>query len=217
MSGSWKAVAFYPPSWVAIAAVVLAVVAILVVLEPSTLPSIVVVAVGVVAVIVWPITLSATGTLDRLRARAPEPQSVSEADVSILRDQLDRLDDSRPGDQLYEIRKKRDEVVTLLDRRRQAGDLVYERYRPAAEQVYMAVITNLREVLADTSTPPSGSPSEAAAPADTEMDPLAQNDGAIAAMDRASSVLGSVTIGMSTREATAALEALRELADRPGT
>lgn len=68
MKSWWKAVAGYPPTWAAIAVVVFAVWAILAILQPPTLFAIILIALGIVAIIVWPLTMSATGTLSKLTA-----------------------------------------------------------------------------------------------------------------------------------------------------
>ena len=72
MLGSWKAMVLYPPSWVAMAAVVLAVGALLILLEPSPALSVLVIAVGIVALIAWPVLLAATGTLEEISAPSRE-------------------------------------------------------------------------------------------------------------------------------------------------
>lgn len=149
MRGSWRAVALYPPSWMAMAAVLVAVGAILIVLEPSPVLSVVAIIVGILAVIAWPVTLSATGTLAEISAPSDEPSTVSEVEVLVLADRLDRLDGRRPSDQLRDIRRSYDRIEFLLDRRRAAGDPVYERYRSDAERLYLAVIARLHMVLAD--------------------------------------------------------------------
>lgn len=248
MRGSWRAIALYPPSWVAMTAVLVAVGAILSVLEPSPVLSVVVVVVGIVAVMAWPVTLSATGTLAQISAPSEEPSTISEAEVLALAERLDRLDGRRPSDQLREIRRSHDRIEFLLDRRRAAGDLVYERYRPDAERIYLAVIARLQVVLTEaessdvragigsepatgTSVRPTGDlavqtgvaydsrvtggPEEGSETASAD-DPLAQNDVAIAAMERASRELGSVQVGQSTRDATDALESIRRLGESPG-
>ena len=130
MLGSWKAMVLYPPSWVAMAAVVLAVGALLILLEPSPALSVLVIAVGIVALIAWPVLLAATGTLEEISAPSRETSEVSQAEIGALAVRLDGLDDKRPSDQLHQVRKHYDRIDFLLDRRRSAGDLVYERYRP---------------------------------------------------------------------------------------
>ena len=73
----WRSVASYPPSWVAIAAVVLAVLAILLLLEPSPLFTVIVIVAGIVAIVAWPVMLAANGTLNRLGYQAPRLPEVS--------------------------------------------------------------------------------------------------------------------------------------------
>ncbi|MFV2062907.1 MAG: hypothetical protein ACC726_05265 [Chloroflexota bacterium] len=146
MKSWWRAVAGYPPSWVAIAIVVLAMLAILLLLEPSTLFTLPVLGVGIAAIVVWPLLLSGTGTLRKLQFEAPKLPDVSETDLMLLTAELDRLDDPRPAHQLQAIGEKRDNLVTMLDRRLDTGELTYSRYLSTAQQVYLAVVSNPREV-----------------------------------------------------------------------
>lgn len=241
----WKAVVSYPPSWIAVAAVALAVVSILVVLEPPTLLAIVVVAVGIIAIVMWPLTLSATGTLRKLQFETPELPYVSEAELGALKRDLDRLGDERPAYQLQAIGEKRDNLVTMLDRRLEAGELTYARYLSTAQQVYLAVISNLREVVvamgsistidpdyidnrleqlkeqgAASAAPEIRSLEDRRALAITQQAKttylLAQNESAMTLLDRTSTALADAPIGLAPHDAEAAMEALEELADRAG-
>lgn len=146
MRTSWRAVITYPPTWIAIAVVLALVVLTIALLEPSLPVAAGVVAVGAIAIVAWPAGLAATGTLRRLQDRGPAWSAAGEGDVSKLRDELDRLEDPRPAYQLQAIGEKRDNLVAMLDSRLDAGELTYGRYRSVAQQVYLAVISNLREV-----------------------------------------------------------------------
>jgi hypothetical protein len=241
----WRAVVGYPPSWIAIIAVVAAVAAILILLQPPTLIALAVVAVGGVAVVVWPLTLSATGTLQQLQYRAPELPSVSEQQLDALRADLERLDDPRPAYQLQAITEKRDNLDTILDKRLQAGELTYGRYQSTAQQVYLAVVGNLREVEIARRSISAINPdyidarlleleAEGSVSADVEMRSLqdrralatdqeakvayllAQNESAMTLLDRTATALADAPIGMAPRDAEAAMSELEALADRAG-
>ena len=67
-------------------------------------------------------------------------------DCGDLADELDGSADPRPAYQLQAIGEKRDNLVAVLGRRMDAGELTYARYQSTAQQVYLAVISNLREV-----------------------------------------------------------------------
>lgn len=245
MKSWWKAVVSYPPSWIALGAVVAVVVATLLLLEPPLLLAIVVVAVGAFFVLLWPFLLSATGTLKQLQFRTPRLPEVSETELRLLGDRLERLDDPRPSYQLGAILEKRDNLVAMLDRRLQTGELTYARYQSTAQQVYLAVISNLREVdvamgsistidpdyidarLAelkgerDESTAAEvGSLEDRRALATTQQAKvtylLAQNESAMTLLDRTSTALADAPIGIAPQDAEAAMEALKELADRAG-
>ena len=241
----WRAVVGYPASWVAIAAVVAAVVAILLLLEPPTLVGIGVIVVGEVAVVAWPITLSATGTLNQLQYKAPELPALREDELGKLQGDLDELDDPRPSYQLQAIGEKRDNLDAILDKRLQAGELTYARYQSTAQQVYLAVVSNLREVEIARRSISAINPEyidtrideleqEGSVSADVEMRSLqdrralatdqeakvtyllAQNESAMTLLDRTATALADAPIGMKPRDAEAAMTELEALADRAG-
>lgn len=241
----WRAVVAYPPSWIAIAVVLVLVVAILLLLEPPPLLAFAVIGVGLVAIVAWPIILSATGTLQRLQFQAPRLPEISESEVRTLGEELDRLEDPRPAYQLQAIGEKRDNLVDILGSRLDPGELTYERYRSVAEQVYLAVISNLREVAIakrsvsaidtdyiDARLAELGSGDAAASLAETTSLQdrralaatqeakatylLAQNESAMTLLDRTSTALADAPIGLAPQDAEAAMEALKELADRAG-
>ena len=243
MKSWWKAVVSYPPSWVAIGVVVVAAAAILALLEPPPVLAIAVVVVGAVAVVLWPLTLSATGTLRQLQFETPELPHVSEAELGALKRDLDQLEDSRPAHQLQAIGEKRDNLVTMLDRRLKAGELTYARYLSTAQQVYLAVISNLREVVVAAGSVSTIDPdyiddrltelrADGSASAEPEIRSLedrralattqqakvtyllAQNESAMTLLDRTSTALADAPIGLAPQDAEAAMQALEELADR---
>lgn len=243
MQSWWKAVVRYPPTWIAIAAVIVAVVATLLLLQPPTLLAIVVVGAGIVFIVAWPITLSATGTLKQLQFDVPRLPQVSETELRMLGDELERLDDPRPARQLAAIQEKRANLMAMLDRRLQAGELTYARYQSTAQQVYLAVISNLREVavaLGSVSTIDSDyidsrlaelkgeSDDSTQAEIDSLQDRralattqqakvtylLAQNESAMTLLDQTSTALADAPIGMTPHDAEAAMAALKELAER---
>lgn len=245
MRSWWKAVATYPPSWIAIGAVILAVVAILLLLDPAPLISAIVIGLGVAAIVVWPLTLSATGTLNQLQFQRPKLEDVSETDLMLLTAELERLDDPRPSRQLRAIGEKRDNLVTMLDRRLQSGEITYSRYQTTAQHVYLAVISNLREVsnalnsistidpdyIETRLTELEGETGESTQDEITSLQDrralattqeakvtylLAQNESAMTLLDRTSTALADAPIGLAPQDAEAAMQQLEELADRAG-
>ncbi len=241
----WRAVASYPPSWIAIAAVVVAVVAILVLLQPSLLFTLVVIGTGVVAIVVWPVLLVTSGTLRTLQYEEPKLPRVSAGELRILRAELGRLEDQRPLYQLDAIGEKRDNLTSVLDQRLDAGELTYARYQSTAQQVYLAVISNLREVSiakksvsaidvdyvdsrlaelradkeADTQTEITSLEDRRALATTQDAKAaylLAQNESAMTLLDRTATALADAPIGIAPQDAEAAMEALEALADRAG-
>ncbi|MEN8113333.1 MAG: hypothetical protein ABFS21_03000 [Actinomycetota bacterium] len=243
MKSWWKASATYPPTWLAIALVVVAVWAIFALLQPPTILAIILVILGLIAIIAWPITMSATGTLERLQFEMPKLPEVSEQELADLAGELATIDDPRPAHQLQAIREKRDNLVEMLDRRLNAGELTYARYLSTAQQVYMTALENLREVAVA-----QGSVSTIDLPyidqrlgelegkqgdrAEGEISSLqrrrallttqetkvaellAQNESAMTLIDRTSTALADAPIGRTPHDADAAMEALEDLANR---
>lgn len=237
--------ASYPPSWIAVGAVVVAVLATLWLLRPTPLLFVTTLVVGVAFVLAWPVLLSATGTLRQLQFAMPRLPDVSETELRLLGDRLERLEDTRPAYQLEAIGEKRDNLVATLDRRMRSGELTYARYQSTAQQVYLAVISNLREVdvamgsistidpdyidarlatlrgeVGESTQSEISSLEDRRALATTQQAKvtylLAQNESAMTLLDRTSTALADAPIGIAPQDAEAAMEALKELADRAG-
>ncbi len=243
MKSWWKAVAAYPATWIAIALVAFGIWIILALLEPPFFMTVILRALGAVAIIAWPIAMSATGTLARLQFEAPKLPEVGAEEMAQLTEELGALDDPRPANQLNAIQEKRDNLVEVLNHRLEAGELTYARYRSTAQQVYLAALDNLSEVavalrsisaidneyidsrledLAD----------QAGETADAERaslndrrslregqekriaDLLAQNESAMTLIDRTATALADAPIGKGPQDADAAMAALREMAER---
>lgn len=146
MKSWWRAVGAYPPTWAAIALVLLVVWAIISLLEPPTLLLIILIVLGLFAIVAWPITMSATGTLSRLQFEIPKLTEIDPDEMAALEEELGGLDDPRPAHQLRAIQEKRDNLADVLGRRLDAGELTYARYLTTAQQVYTSALDNLHEV-----------------------------------------------------------------------
>jgi hypothetical protein len=243
MKSWWRAVATYPPTWFAIALVVVAVWAILAVLQPPTFLAVILVVLGVVAIIVWPLTMSATGTLSKLQFEMPKLPEGGEEELAELESELSELDDPRPAHQLQAIQEKRDNLVEMLDRRLEAGELTYARYLSTAQQVYIAVLGNLHEVVLAEGSVSTIDPAyidqrlselegKEGTSAEGEISSLqnrrdllttqgvkvaellAQNESAMTLIDRTSTALADAPIGRTPHDADAAMDALEDLANR---
>lgn len=243
MKSWWKAVVAYPATWIAIALVALGIWIILALLEPPFFMTVILLAIGAVAIIAWPIAMSATGTLARLQFEAPKLPEVGAEEMAQLTAELGALDDPRPANQLKAIQEKRDNLVEVLNRRLEAGELTYARYLSTAQQVYLAALDNLSEVavalrsisaidneyidsrledLADQEGETADA--ERASLNDRRSlregqekriaDLLAQNESAMTLIDRTATALADAPIGKEPQDVDAAMAALREMAER---
>lgn len=244
MKSWWRAVLAYPPTWVAIVAVLLAEWAILVWFQPPGLLAGILISLGAIAIIVWPITMSATGTLSKLQFEVPKLSEVDPMEMANLEQDLDALEDARPAHQLRAIQEKRDNLTEVLNRRLDEGELTYARYLTTAQQVYLSAVENLREVaialqsisaidedyidtrLEALSEGVNGEAAERERSSlegrkalrrsqeDKVAELLGQNESAMTAMDRTATALADAPIGRAPEDAEAAMSALEELAQR---
>jgi hypothetical protein len=239
----WRAVVTYPLTWLAIAAVIVAVWAILAWFQPPTVFVVIVLILGVLAVAVWPVAMSATGTMTRLQFEVPKLSDVDATQLATLEQELEALDDKRPVHQLGAMRVKRNNLVDVLNRRLDAGELTYARYLTTAQRVYLSALDNLHEAaisLRSISTIDrdyietrldqlSSQSSESALSERTSLEGrlalltsqedkvarlLAQNESGMTAMDRTATALADAPIGRAPADAEAAMQALEELAER---
>jgi hypothetical protein len=239
----WRAVVTYPLTWLAIAAVVVAVWAILAWFQPPTVLMVTVLILGAIAVAVWPVAMSATGTLARLQFDVPKLSDVDATQLASLRQELEALDDKRPVHQLGAMRDKRNNLVDVLNRRLDAGELTYARYLTTAQRVYLSALDNLHEAAISLrsintidrnyietrldelrSLSSDNAQSERASlegrlalltsQEDKVARLLAQNESGMTAMDRTATALADAPIGRAPADAEAAMEALEELAQR---
>jgi hypothetical protein len=241
----WKAVAAYPATWLAIGLVVVGTWAVLRVLQPPFFMTLILLVLAGLAIVAWPITMSATGTLNRLQFEVPKLPEVEPEELSKLASELDALDDTRPAYQLKAIQEKRDNLVGVLNSRLEAGEMTYARYLSSAQHVYLATIENLHEVavaeqsvsaiddeyiderleeLADqegeTATAERTSLEDRRSLRKTQEKKvaglLAQNETAMTVLDRTATALADANIGRKPQDAEAAMKALQEMADRAG-
>ena len=243
MKSWWKAVVAYPATWLAIALVAFGIWIILALLEPPFFMTMILLAIGVVAIVAWPIAMSATGTLARLQFQVPELPEVGVEEMAKLTEELEALDDTRPAYQLNALEEKRDNLVEVLNRRLEAGELTYARYLSTAQQVYLAALDNLSEVAVamrsisaidneyiDSRLGDLQDQQGESAVAERESlndrrslregqekrisDLLAQNESAMTLIDRTATALADAPIGKEPQDADAAMAALREMAER---
>jgi hypothetical protein len=245
MKSWWRAVVAYPATWLAIGFVVLGTWAVLRLLQPPFFMTVILLVLGGLAIVAWPITMSATGTLNRLQFEVPKLPEIEPEQLSQLAEELEALDDTRPAYQLKAIQEKRDSLVGVLNSRLEAGEMTYARYLSSAQHVYLATIENLHEVavaeqsvsaidddyiderleeLADqkgeTATTERTSLEDRRSLRKTQEKKvaglLAQNETAMTVLDRTATALADANIGRKPQDAEAAMKALQEMADRAG-
>ena len=235
----------YPATWLAIGLVVVGTWAVLSLLQPPFFMTVILLVLGGLAIVAWPITMSATGTLNRLQFEVPKLPEVEPDELSRLAEELEALEDTRPSYQLKAIQEKRDSLVGVLNSRLEAGEMTYARYLSSAQHVYLAALENLREVaVAEQSVSAidadyidhrldelvdhegEAAMTERRSLADrrslrkTQEEKvaglLAQNETAMTVLDRTATALADATIGRQPQDAQAAMKALQEMADRAG-
>jgi hypothetical protein len=146
MKSWWRAVVSYPPTWIAGAALVTSVWVIDRWVDPSAGFSIVLWLLAATAVVAWPLTMSATGTLRDLQFAVPEVEEVDPAELDQLTAELVALPDPQPAEQLMALQQKRQSLIRVLERRLDHGEITYARYLATSQLVYTSALHNLREI-----------------------------------------------------------------------
>jgi hypothetical protein len=136
----------YPPTWVALVVVLVFEWLVFSWFDPPLVIAIVLVLLGVLSAVAWPITMLATGTLDRLRFRVSAFADLDKQVLAQLERDLRTLADPRGQRQLEELRGKRENLVSILGKRLDSGEITFSRYLASAQSVYSTTLQNLREV-----------------------------------------------------------------------
>jgi hypothetical protein len=241
----WQAVLRFPPTWIAVATVLVAEWLFMTLFDPPLLLMMMALAFGAVAVIAWPGAMLVTGTMTRLQFEVSRRDEVDPEELRTLQEELQELDDPRPIRQFEAVQVKRDNLAHVLARRLDAGELTYAKYMAAAQAVYRSSLDNLHEVavgmrsisaidedyIAGRLSELGSSQTDSAvrergslesrlelrhAQEDKIADLLAQNESGMTAIDRTASALADAPIGRTPEDAEAAMAALEELAQRAG-
>ncbi len=146
MKSWWRAVISYPPTWIAAVVLGATVWLVLEIIDPPAVLAGVLVGLAVIAAAAWPFTMSATGTLSKLQFEVPRVEEIDPADIATLRAELDALADTQPAEQLDALLQKRQSLITVLQRRLDAGELTYGRYLATSQQVFRSSLDNLQEI-----------------------------------------------------------------------
>ena len=243
MEAWWRAVLKYPATWLAFLAVIVVEWLFISVLDPPSLFTLIALILGGVTIVVWPLTMTVTGTLARLQFEVPKLEEIDPLELQRLAQELGELEDARPLQQLKAVQQKRDNLSAVLERRLDAGELTYARYMTTTQQVYRAALDNLHEVAVAMRSISAidddyietrlreldGLEDEAATRerdtltgrrqlATTQekkiSELLAQNESGMTVIDRTSTALADAPIGRTPENAEAAMAALEELAER---
>ena len=142
----WQVARDYPLAWIVVVAIVAVAVSVLVVLDLPTMVALAVIAIGAVVAALAPLGYRGKRDVRRRASERWQRTSADRADLRQLQAELDALEDPRPSYQFHAIGEKRDNLIAILARRMEAGELTFARYRASAQQVHEAVISNLREV-----------------------------------------------------------------------
>ena len=144
---SWsRSVVSYPPTWIAAVLLGATVWLVLTIIDPSGVFVAILIVLALLAIIAWPFTMSASGTLAKLQFEIPRVEDVDQEEIAALRAQLEPLDDSQPTEQLDALLQKRQSLINVLQRRLDAGELTYARYLSTSQQVFSSALDNLHEV-----------------------------------------------------------------------
>ena len=144
---SWsRSVVSYPPTWIAAVLLGATVWIVLTIIDPSGVFVAILIVLALLAIIAWPFTMSASGTLAKLQFEIPRVEEVDQEEIAALRAQLEPLDDSQPTEQLDALLQKRQSLINVLQRRLDAGELTYARYLSTSQQVFSSALGNLHEV-----------------------------------------------------------------------
>ena len=144
---SWsRSVVSYPPTWIAAVLLGATVWLVLTIIDPSGVFVAILIVLALLAIIAWPFTMSASGTLAKLQFEIPRIEEVDQEEIAALRAQLEPLDDSQPTEQLDALLQKRQSLINVLQRRLDAGELTYARYLSTSQQVFSSALGNLHEV-----------------------------------------------------------------------
>ncbi len=144
---SWsRSVAGYPPTWIAAVLLGATVWLVLTIVDPSGVFVAILIVLALFAIVAWPFTMSASGTLAKLQFEIPRVEEVDPEEIAALRAELTSLDDIQPTEQLDALLQKRQSLIKVLQRRLDAGELTYARYLSTSQQVFSSALNNLHEV-----------------------------------------------------------------------
>ncbi len=145
MKSWWRATAGYAPTWIALGLLVIGSWLFLSILDPPGLVMGLLIALVILSIAAWPLTMATTGTLTRLQFAIPRVDEIDPEVLTALEAELAGLEDDRPSRQLQSLNEKKDNLAEILHRRLDAGELTFGRYLATSQEVYEAALDNLHE------------------------------------------------------------------------
>ncbi|MCZ7529760.1 MAG: hypothetical protein M5U31_05105 [Acidimicrobiia bacterium] len=146
MKKSFSTVVSYPPTWFAAVVVIVGVLMMIRFFEPPLLITLFLVAMGAALLLVWPLTMSATGTIDKLEFSKHDTSEEDRKEREELERQLRELGCEQGADQLRMLGTRLESLTEVLRERLNAGEMTYSRYLGTAHNVYSGSVDKLREV-----------------------------------------------------------------------
>ena len=136
-----------PLTWLAVATVIGLEAAFFVWFQPSLIMLAAALALGLLALIAWPVIFKHSGSyLQQLYSWAEDLESIRKEEMATLSGDFDELGFEQGNVQMKQLHEKFSNLVEVLKRRLNAGEMTYGRYLAMAEQVYLSALDNLHEV-----------------------------------------------------------------------
>jgi hypothetical protein len=136
-----------PLTWLAVAAVIGLEAAFFAWFQPSLIMLAAALALGVLALIAWPVIfVRSGGFLKQLYRWTEDLESIRKGKMATLSGDFEELGFKQGTMQMKQLREKLSNLVEVLKRRLDAGEMTYGRYLSMAEQVYLSALDNLHEV-----------------------------------------------------------------------
>ncbi len=102
---------------------------------------------GLLALIAWPVVFTRSDSfLKKLYRWTEDLESIRKNKMAMLSSDFEELGFEQGTMQMRQLREKLSNLVEVLKRRLDAGEMTYGRYLSMAEQVYLSALDNLHEV-----------------------------------------------------------------------
>lgn len=136
-----------PLTWLAVATVTGLEAAFITWFEPPLVMLAAALGLGLVSLIAWPLIYTRSGSfLQQLYRWTEDLESIRKDKMAMLAADFEELGFEQGAAQMTQLREKLNNLVEVLKRRLDAGEMTYGRYLAMAEQVYLSALDNLHEV-----------------------------------------------------------------------